>query len=123
MGVVVCDPTVEFAGVQTYQTDLPVCAGSCIYVPLTFVGTGSDQPLHVCVSYRNMSGGVTRECAAVPATGDLQTTVRNLVLDATGQLPDARDTAQAVRDFLEQDAGGVVSGVLGVVCADWAHCS
>lgn len=70
--VVACDITIEVGlpvGVETYQTEVPVCAGTCTDVPVTLVRTTSGDPTQVCVSYENRSGAeVFRNCGP----GDVQ---------------------------------------------------
>ncbi|HEX8003303.1 MAG TPA: hypothetical protein VF519_11475 [Mycobacteriales bacterium] len=65
--VVACDPTVTVTlpgAYYTYDTTIPVCAGPCVDVPVTLVGTqGDPTPGSVCVSYENRAGSVVyRRC-------------------------------------------------------------
>lgn len=50
------------AGVGTYQTEIPVCAGTCVYVPVTWVTTTPGEPTSLCVSYRTLEGGYYSSC-------------------------------------------------------------
>lgn len=62
---VICDVTVTAgvpAGVGTYQTTVPVCAGTCTYVPVTLVTVTGGDPLLLCVSYHTLTGPVVSEC-------------------------------------------------------------
>lgn len=82
VSVVVCDPTVSYGlpvGVETYQTEIPVCAGSCQYVRVTLVRTAAGEPFQVCASYESLSGSVTSRCATVPDTADLVQDVLDIV--------------------------------------------
>lgn len=62
---VVCDLTISVgvpAGVETYQTTVPVCIGTCQYVPVTLARVTSGDPVQVCYSYRTLSGTTTGSC-------------------------------------------------------------
>ena len=57
-GVIVCDVSVEYGelpGIERYTTTVPVCAGSCTYVPVTLYRLddldGSLGP--ICVTYQS----------------------------------------------------------------------
>lgn len=66
VAVVVCEPTVDVglpAGIELYEENVPICAGSCQYVRVTLVRFGAGEPLHACVSYRSLSGTTTVRCA------------------------------------------------------------
>jgi hypothetical protein len=57
--VIVCDPTVSWGvpvGVETYETTVPVCAGTCQDVPVTLVRRTSGEPLAVCATWTDRNG-------------------------------------------------------------------
>jgi hypothetical protein len=67
---IVCNLTVTVgvpAGVETYETSVPVCVGTCMDVPLTLVRRTSGDPLQVCVSYTTYGGSYVSTCADVDA--------------------------------------------------------
>jgi len=61
--VVYCDPTVATGyDVETYDTTVPVCAGTCVDVPVKFVRvTGSGSSL-VCVTLTPRGGTPQTTC-------------------------------------------------------------
>ncbi|HVF04234.1 MAG TPA: hypothetical protein VNA20_05285 [Frankiaceae bacterium] len=83
-GFVVCDLTITIGapiGVETYNTTFPICAGTCVDVPLTMVGTTSGEPTEACYQYSDRNGNVVaRECfAGGGGGGGLVDTVREIV--------------------------------------------
>lgn len=67
---IICDPTVEYVlplDVTTYQTSVPVCAGSCYDIPVTLVRSNPVTNPHVCFSYADRSGNVTSTCQPLAA--------------------------------------------------------
>ncbi len=49
-----CDPTVSYGTpytVGTYQTQVPICAGSCTYVPMTWPWLAPGEGTKVCVTW------------------------------------------------------------------------
>lgn len=62
---IVCNPTVTYTvpvGVTTYETVVPVCAGTCVDVPVTLVTTTPGQPLSTCVSWTDRAGNPSSRC-------------------------------------------------------------
>lgn len=90
VGVVVCDLTIRIGapiGVESYQTTLPVCAGTCTYVPVTLVRTTAGEPTAACYSYKDLAGNVYGECFTDGGGGggiveDVQRIVDGLDLEA-----------------------------------------
>lgn len=61
-----CDVTVH-AGtpyhVETYQTTVPLCAGSCQYVPVTMPWFAPGDGTEVCVSWLDGNGSTGGTCS------------------------------------------------------------
>lgn len=51
VAVVVCDPQVT--GVESYTAEVPICVGSCTYVPVTLVRPSDGEAF--CVQYRPLT--------------------------------------------------------------------
>ena len=89
-GVVVCNLTISIGapiGVGTYQTTIPVCAGTCRDVPVTLVGTTPGEPARACYRYSDYYGNVSSYCAVGGGGGGggvveyVQETIDNLNLE------------------------------------------
>ena len=104
VSVVVCDPTVQYgAGVETYTTVIPVCAGTCEDVRVTLVRPAAGEPLSLCVSYEDRLGAVRRQCAEVPEDlleESVVERVREVAGAWTPTLQDAADLLVAVLDLV-----------------------
>lgn len=66
--VIVCDGELSYTlpyDVESYQTTVPVCAGTCTNVPVTLFRTVSTgQPLALCFSRTSHAGVTTTTCTA-----------------------------------------------------------
>ena len=107
---IVCNLTIT-AGVpydvETYQTSVPVCAGTCQNVPVTLARTKPGEPLSVCYSYTNGAGVPVSNCVdqndvnpLVDTAIELAQLVAQTVVDAINELPE--DVQDAVCWRLER---------------------
>ena len=72
---IVCNPTVSYGvplGVDTYEETIPVCAGTCVDVPVTLVRTAPGEPLLVCASWTDRAGNPASRCVD---DGDVDSTI------------------------------------------------
>lgn len=70
--LVICNLTVKVgvpAGAETYQTTIPVCAGTCQNVPVTLVRTTAGEPTQVCYSYNTLGGPTVTTCYSPDTAG------------------------------------------------------
>ena len=106
--VVYCDPTVTATvpyTVESYETTVPVCAGTCYDVPVTLLSLEqTGAPLAVCATRYSQAGVPTTTCASIPAVPDTQELV-DLVQDAAGLV------VGAVTECLDEPTTGVCRSV------------
>ena len=88
-GTVICNLTVTVGvpvGAETYQTTVPVCAGTCQQVPVTLARTTPGEPTRVCYSYNTLGGLPQTTCY------DAATIVDNYVNFVLGAVENALNT-------------------------------
>lgn len=106
---IVCNLTITVgvpADVETYDTTVPVCLGTCQQVPVTLVRTAPGDPLLVCYSYTNGAGTPLGSC---PVT---QGAVDDLVADVSDLVDNAvQNVLQRVQDLLDDPTGPVCDRV------------
>ncbi|HVF04235.1 MAG TPA: hypothetical protein VNA20_05290 [Frankiaceae bacterium] len=92
---VICNLTVTIGvplGAETYQTTVPVCAGTCQNVPVTLVRTKPGEPAVVCYKYTRLNGTTVSACYDVDTTDPWVELLGDLVQDLLALAGDAVDT-------------------------------
>ena len=80
---VVCNFTVSVGNpyaTYKYTQQVPICAGTCSYVPVTLYGvTSTGEQLNVCYSYTNGSGTLFSDCVDTADAGAILDEVDRIV--------------------------------------------
>lgn len=121
VGVVVCDLTITInapIGVESYQTYIPVCAGTCTTVPVTFVRTTPGEPTQLCYRYSDFYGNVSSYCAT--GGGNPLDDIVDIEDVPVEELVDyARGTVYELREQIKDaDACEIAVGVLNALGFD-----